>query len=73
MPPSIRPVFFVANLTAIQKKDCGVRPIPVSCTLHCLVDKVAGSKVREEISELLAPQQLGYDVKRGAEVAIHAI
>ena len=70
MPPSIRPLFFVANLTAIQKKDGVVRPIPVSC---CLVDKVAGSKVREEISELLAPQQLGYDVKRDAEVAIHAI
>ena len=49
-PPSIRPFFFGANLTALQKNDGGVRPIAVGCTLRRLVAKVAGSRVMEEMS-----------------------
>ena len=71
-PPSIRPFFFGANLTALQKNDGGIRPIAVGCTLRRLVAKVAGSRVMEEMSELLAPWQLGYGVKGGAEAAVHA-
>ena len=71
-PPSIMPYFFGANLTALQKKNGGIRPIAVSCTLRRLAAKVAGSKVMEEMGELLAPRQLGYGVRRGAEAAVHA-
>ena len=72
MPPSIMPYFFGANLTALQKKDGGIRPIAVGCTLRRLAAKVAGSKVMEEMGELLAPRQLGYGVRRVAEAAVHA-
>ena len=72
-PTSIRPFFFGANLTALLKKQGGVRPISVSCTLRRLVAKVAGSKVMEEMGDLLAPQQLGFGVKGGAEAAVHAL
>ena len=71
-PTSVRPFFFGANLTALQKKQGGVRPIAVGCTLRRLSAKVAGAKVAEEMGELLAPQQLGYGVKKGVEAAVHA-
>ena len=71
-PPSIRPFFFGANLTALQKKDGGVRPIAVGCTLRRLIAKLAGRKVMEEMGELLLPRQLGYGVRGGAEAAVHA-
>ena len=47
-PPSIRPFFFGANRIPLQKKDGGVRPIAVGCTLLRLVAKVASSKVRRK-------------------------
>ena len=71
-PTSIRPYFFGANLVALRKEDGGVRPIAVGCTLRRLVAKVVGRKVMEEMGTLLAPRQLGYGVKGGAEAAVHA-
>ena len=71
-PSSVRPFFFGANLTALHKKDGGIRPIAVSCTLRRLVAKIAASKVREELTSLLAPRQLGFGIKGGAEAAVHA-
>ena len=71
-PASIRPFFFGANLTAFQKKQGGMRPIAVGCTLRRLVAKVADAKVAKEMGELLVPRQLGYGVKMGAETAVHA-
>ena len=71
-PTFIRPYFFGANLTAIQKSEGGVRPIAVGCTLRRLVSKVAGRKIMEEMGELLAPRQLGFGVRGGSEAAVHA-
>ena len=71
-PPSVRPFFFGATLTALNKKGGGVRPIAVGCTLRRLVAKVAGNKVREDMVALLAPRQLGYGVRGGVEAAVHA-
>ena len=59
-------------MTALSKEDGGVRPIAVGLTLRRLVAKVAGFQVRDEMSDLLAPRQLGYGVKGGAEAAVHA-
>ena len=71
-PLCIRPFFFGANLTALLKKGGGIRPIAVSCTLRRLVAKVAGIKVKKELTSLLVPQQLGFGTKGGAEAAVHA-
>ena len=73
-PPSIRPFFFGARLTALNKKRGGIRPIAVGCTLRQLAAKVAVFRVRDEMLALLAPCQLGYEVKGGggAEAAVHA-
>ena len=72
VPVSARPYFFGANLVALGKKDGGVRPIAVGCTLRRLVAKVAGRGVMEEMGALLSPRQLGYGVKKGTEATIHA-
>ena len=72
-PQSIQPFFFGANLTAIQKKGGGIRPIAVGCTLRRLSAKVAGGRVVKEMGNLLAPQQLGFGVRGGGEAAVHAV
>ena len=64
-PPSIRPFFFGATLIALEKKDGGVRPIAVGCTLRRLAAKVASGRVLEDMAALLAPHQLGFGVKGG--------
>ena len=71
-PSSIQPFFFGANLTALHKKDGGIHPIVVSCTLRHLFAKMAVSKVRVELMPLLAPWQLRFGIKGGAEAAVHA-
>ena len=50
----------------------GVVRIADGCTLFHLAAKVMGSELMEEIEELLAPWQLRYGVRRGAEAAVHA-
>ena len=69
---SIRPFFFGASLTALTKKEGGIRPIAVGCTLRRLAAKVAGFRVRDKMAALLAPRQLRYGVRGGAEAAVHA-
>ena len=71
-PTSICPFFYGASLTALTKKEGGIRPIAVGCTLRRLAAKVAGCRVRDKMAALLAPCQLGYGVKGGAEAAVHA-
>ena len=71
-PAEIRPLFFGARLTAISKKEGGVCPIAVGCTLRCFVAKIASGIVLGDMSALLAPRKLGFGVKGGAESAVHA-
>lgn len=71
-PKEVRPFFFGASLVALEKKSGGVRPIAVECTLRRLVAKVAGLSVVVDMTALLAPRQLGYGVRGGAEAAVHA-
>ena len=64
VPRAVRPFFFGASLVALRKKTGGVRPIAVGCTLRRLVAKIAGRKVLDEMTNLLAPHQLGYEGTR---------
>ena len=72
IPRTVRPFFFGANLTALTKKDGGVRPIAVGCTLRRLAAKTAGRYIMDAMGELLAPRQLGYGTALGCEAAVHA-
>ena len=68
----IRPVFCRASLCALTKKDGGIRPIAVGCTLRRLVAKTASRLVQETMAAKLAPIQLGFGVKQGTEAAANA-
>ena len=57
---------------ALRKKSGGIQPIAVGCTLCHLVTKIASRLVRDEMAFLLAPKQLGFGVRGGAEAAAHA-
>ena len=71
-PVQVRPLFFGATLTALNKKDGGLRPIAVGCTLRRMVAKVASRAVLERMGSLLAPLQLGFGTSLGAEAAVHS-
>jgi hypothetical protein len=72
LPKAVRPVFCGASLCALSKKDGGIRPIAVGCTLRRLIAKAACSAVRDQVTQRHAPLQLGFGVKQGAEAAAHA-
>ena len=72
VPTAIRPVFCGASLCALIKKDDGIRPIAVGCTLRRLVAKTASKLVQETMTAKLAPIQLGFGVKQSKEAAAHA-
>ena len=67
-----RKIFFGASLIALNKKDGGVRPIAVGCTLRRLIAKTASQGVLERMGSMLAPLQLGYGTPLGSEAAVHS-
>ena len=66
-PKVVHPFFFGASLVVFEKKDGGMRPIAVRCTIRCLAAKTAGSCIIETMGSLLASCQLGYGTPQGAE------
>ena len=72
IPTAIQPIFCGASFCALTKKDGGIRPIAVGCTLRRLVAKTASKLVQEKMTAKLAPIQLGFGVKQGTEAAAHA-
>ena len=69
---NIRPSFFGATLLGLNKRDGGIRPIAIGCTLRRLVAKVASRRVVSQMETILSPLQLGYATPLGAEAAIHS-
>jgi hypothetical protein len=72
VPTSIQPIFCGASLCALNKKDGGIRPIAVGCTLRRLVAKTAARILQERMAAVMALTQLGFGVKQGTEAAAHA-
>lgn len=71
-PVQMRPIFFGATLTVLNKKDAHVYPIAVGCTPQCLPAKLASMAVLEQKGLLLESLQLGFGMPLGAEVAAHS-
>ena len=72
IPSSVRPIFFGASLTILNKKGGGVRTIAIGCTLRRLVAKLASHSVVESVGTYISPFQLGSGVPFGAEAAAHS-
>ena len=64
---------FAANLTAIRRKDGGIRPIAVGDDFRRLASKIAAKRIIPELRRQLPPVQLGVGVSGGCEAAAHAI
>ena len=67
-----RILFFSANLTALRKKDGGIRQIAVGNTLRRLTSIVANHFASHKVSNFLRPVQLGISVKNACEAAVHS-
>ena len=72
VPEFVRQIFYGATLCALGKKDGGVRPIAVGCTLRRLAAKVGARPLSTQLGDSLRPVQLGYSTKGGCEAAAHA-
>lgn len=72
VPDSVCPVFFGANLTALLKKNGGIRPIAVGNTIRRLSAKIICNRVRNEVSNYLKPKQMGFGIPGGAEAIVHS-
>ena len=68
-----RDLLFSANLTALKKKDGGIRPIAVGNIFRRLAAKAICNPAIKDLSQQLQPIQLGVGVPGGCEVAAHAI
>ena len=68
-----RKFFFAANLTALHKKDGGIRPIAVGNVFRRLASKTACRPVIQSMKNHFFPVQLGVGVPEGCEAAGHAV
>ena len=73
IPQHARDLLFTANLTALRKKDGGIRPIAVGNVFRRLASKIAAKRVIPELRRQLPPVQLGVGVSGGCEAAAHAV
>ena len=72
VPTSVRHIYSGASLTTLNKPDGSICPIAVGLTLRRLVCKVASQAIRDDLSSMLRPIQLGFGTSHGAEAAVHA-
>ncbi|XP_047989335.1 uncharacterized protein LOC125228717 [Leguminivora glycinivorella] len=68
----ICPYMYGASLCALAKKDGGIRPIAVGCTIRRLAAKLCCRAVRDRMATYFRPVQIGFGTARGCEAAIHA-
>ena len=66
-------LLFSSNLTALKKKDGGIRPVAVDNVFRRLAVKGGSYAVSRAVSHELSPILLGVSVKGGAEAAVHAV
>ena len=64
---------FSANLTALLKKDRGIRPIAVGNVFRRLASKVWCAAVTPSLARQLSPAQIGVCIKVACEADDHAI
>lgn len=65
VPNSICPILYGANLTALLKKNEGIRPIAVANTIRRLSSKISPNRVRDDASKYLGPHQIGFEIRGG--------
>ena len=72
-PSVLAPFLAGAPLTALHKKQGGVRPIAVGEVFRRLVSKCCCTALMEQMRTHLSPTQVGVATKGGAEAVTHAV
>ena len=72
-PKHARDLFFAANLSALWKKDGGIRPISVGNVFRRLASKISAKRVMSELHRQVPPVKLGVGVICGCEAAARAV
>ena len=70
-PPSIRPAFAGAALSALEKKGGGTRPIAAGESLRRVIAKILCARAKEKAAKVFAPFQFGVACKNGTERVAH--
>lgn len=60
-------VTYGATLTALMKKQGGIRPIAVGNTIRRMTAKISCSRIRDDASKYLCPIQMGFAIPGGAD------
>jgi hypothetical protein len=68
IPFEINQILYGASFCALSKKDGGIRPIAVGCTLRRLAAKIVCTR----LGHFLNPLQLCFVTKYGAEAGAHS-
>jgi hypothetical protein len=72
VPREILPFLYGANLTALEKKGGGIRPIASGSTLRRIAGRIACAYVTNEMGKSLQPHQMGFGIRCGVEATVHA-
>ena len=74
LPAHVTQAFFGASLTAIRKKDGGIRLVAVGSIYRRLASKIIMAKrMASALTLELQPVQFFVDVRMGCEAAVHAV
>ena len=71
--PLTRASLCAASLTALPKKDGGLRPVAVGETWRRLVGKLLAKAGTEKVREHLEPLQVGVGTQLGTEAVVHVV
>ena len=69
-PESLAPFLAGGNLTALPKKDNGIRPVAVGEVWRRLTAKCLCNEFKEQTSAYFFPQQIGVGQPRGTEIGL---
>ncbi|GAU90716.1 hypothetical protein RvY_03094 [Ramazzottius varieornatus] len=73
VPDAVCDVLYGASLTALEKKDGGLRPITVGNTLRRLTGRIVARRVGREMEGRVHPEHVGCGTRGGAEAAVHPV
>jgi len=73
LPPALNDVINNSTITALSKKDGGIRPICISDVFIRLIAKCTVILEQDFIAKSMSPLQVAVGTRGGAEIAIHGI
>ena len=72
-PTEASHVFTLANMTALQKNDGGVRGIATGTSFRRLVAKMLARQFGQEVERVCAPFQFALSTRAGVDCVGHAV